>query len=785
MFSNNNSNSLRPNLLEEGENGLTNGSSSDMMDISDDDGREGWDNKMQFFMGVISYAVGFGNVWRFPFLLQKNGGGAFLIPYLIVGMMVIEGVPLFLIELGIGQKLRTGPVGVWNAIHPYLGGVGVSAAIVSYLVSLYYNVILTWVFYYLFKSFSFELPWINCPKLANGSNITECVQSSTPANYFWNREAINTSDSIGDFGGFTWHMTFCLIFAWSVIYLCVMRGIKSSGKVMYLTATFPYFVLTAFMFRSILLPGATDGLRYMITPDLSRLWEPDVWLDAATQIFYSMGLGFGGLIAFASYNPVKNNCKKDVLKMSLANLLTSLYTAFVIFCVLGYMGRKNFNSCIEKDMSLILKVAPGLYKNMEEINGNITMEEFTSYMQFDFRDSKFSEIINHPSYKKCELGDIISEAAEGTGLAFVVFTEAISQFPFPPFWAILFFLMLMMLGLGSMFGTLEGVITSLNDAKMIKLSQPMLSYWVSMFDHFAGTYALMCVAFFEVVAVIYVYGCDNFVRDLQYMCDEQIGNFWKITWRFISPVIMFVIFVASIFKSFTKVPEYSAYDASTTHQHLEPYPTWALFIAFGLVVIAMAPVPFIWFVRKFKIWSVEADIPVASKCLGATASTTYMLRSEMSFNRILESANAAELRNIGKNGRNMGRNGHIGGGSAPVSSKHKHQTHDFDYHQLPYNNQHHTWHSGNAPPKHKYAQSSDTDLPSATKSVDTTNKKRKGNGNSSTGNSLSNSINKANKAFLADGFVPRSNTLSAQHSMDLEKQQQKSWTRNRHKSFEK
>uniref|UniRef100_A0A915P6L8 Sodium-neurotransmitter symporter n=1 Tax=Meloidogyne floridensis TaxID=298350 RepID=A0A915P6L8_9BILA len=211
-----------------------------------------------------------------------------------------------------------------------------------------------------------------------------------------------------------------------------------------------------------------------------------------------------------------------------------------------------------------------------------------------------------------------------------------------------------------------------------------------MFDHFAGTYALMCVAFFEVIAVIYVYGCDNFVRDLQYMCDEQIGNFWKITWRFISPVIMFVIFVASIFKSFTKVPEYSAYDASTTHQHLEPYPTWALFIAFGLVVIAMAPVPFIWFVRKFRIWSVEADIP----------------------------------------------------------------------------------------------KGSDTDLPSATKSVDTTNKKRKGNGNSSTGNSLSNSINKAKKAFLADGFVPRSNTLSAQHSMDLEKQQQ-SWTRNRHKSFEK
>ncbi|KIH62113.1 hypothetical protein ANCDUO_07608 [Ancylostoma duodenale] len=81
--------------------------------------REQWDNKTQFYMGVISYAVGLGNVWRFPYLCQKNGGGAFLIPYVI--MMILLGLPLFLIELGIGQRLRTGPMGVWNAIHPYLG----------------------------------------------------------------------------------------------------------------------------------------------------------------------------------------------------------------------------------------------------------------------------------------------------------------------------------------------------------------------------------------------------------------------------------------------------------------------------------------------------------------------------------------------------------------------------------------------------------------------------------------------------------------------------------------
>uniref|UniRef100_A0A914IAH5 Transporter n=1 Tax=Globodera rostochiensis TaxID=31243 RepID=A0A914IAH5_GLORO len=721
-------------------------SSDDVMDASEDDGREGWDNKMQFFMGVISYAVGFGNVWRFPFLLQKNGGGAFLIPYLI--MMIIEGVPLFLIELGIGQRLRMGSVGpplwcptLWRCIT------------------------------------IFELPWSSCPTLQDGvTPVMECANSTSPTNYFWNRQAIDTTDSIGDFGGFNWKMTGYLVFSWFLIYLCVMKGIKSSGKVMYVTATFPYVVMTMFLFRSIMLEGATDGLRYMITPNLYRLSEPEVWLEAATQIFYSMGLGFGGLIAFASYNPLKNNVKKDVLKMSVANLLTSLYTAFVIFCVLGYMGRKNFDRCIEKDMSLILKVQPGLFRNMEEVRGNISVDEFTDYMRYDFRETKFSEIVHHPSYQKCELGHIIAQAAEGTGLAFVVFTEAILQFPFPPLWAILFFMMLLMLGLGSMFGMLEGVITSLNDAKMIPLSKPILAailctsacmiglvfttqagqYWVSLFDQFAGSYALMCVAFFEIIAVIYVYGCDRFVRDLQYMTNEPVGLYWTITWRFISPVIMVVIFVASVFKSFSDVPKYSAYDSTTTHQHNVPYPTWALFIAFGLVVTSMASVPFIWFVRKFKIWRVEPDIPVASKCLGSTPSTTYMLRSDLSFNQILESR-GSELQNIGKGGQ---RNGTVsgGGGSAPVSAKHhRHHngTNDPNY------NNHHTWHSSNAPPRgwrqQQRKKGSDTDLSPAVTNADS-DKMRKQT-QTSTGRKKS----LAEDGRGEDGLGPRSERQEEKH----------------------
>lgn len=117
----------------------------------DDPDRAAWSGKMQFFLSIIGYSVGLGNIWRFPYLCQQNGGGAFLIPFAI--MLVLEGVPLFLIELGIGQRMRLGSLGVWNTIHPWLGGIGISSCIVTLFVALYYNVIITWCFFYLFNSF--------------------------------------------------------------------------------------------------------------------------------------------------------------------------------------------------------------------------------------------------------------------------------------------------------------------------------------------------------------------------------------------------------------------------------------------------------------------------------------------------------------------------------------------------------------------------------------------------------------------------------------------------------
>ena len=154
--------------------------------------------------------------------------GAFLIPYFL--SLFLLGIPLFFLELAIGQSLRQGSVGVWNAIHPYLGGVGYACVVVCLLVGMYYNMIIAWCFYYLFASFQDPLPYSNCPRLDNGTLLEECHEAGR-TQYYWYRKALDVTPTIDESGGLVWHLVLVLLVAWIVVFLCMMRGVQSAGKV--------------------------------------------------------------------------------------------------------------------------------------------------------------------------------------------------------------------------------------------------------------------------------------------------------------------------------------------------------------------------------------------------------------------------------------------------------------------------------------------------------------------------------------------------------------------------
>uniref|UniRef100_A0A8C6WIG8 Solute carrier family 6 member 5 n=1 Tax=Neogobius melanostomus TaxID=47308 RepID=A0A8C6WIG8_9GOBI len=536
--------------------------------------RGNWSNKLDFILSMVGYAVGLGNVWRFPYLAFQNGGGedlqAFLIPYLT--MLGIAGIPIFLLEVSLGQFASQGPVSVWKCI-PALQGCGIAMLIISVLIAIYYNIIMCWTLYYLFASLKGALPWATCRNewntleckdkdmLALGKSphayTLHCFQANNSQEHlgqtrvrmgFCRYNVLHISKGIEYPGDLRWPLAGCLFLAWIIVYASLAKGIKSSGKVVYFTATFPYVVLVILLFRGVTLPGAGDGILYFITPKWEKLNDAKVWKDAATQIFFSLSAAWGGLITLSSYNKFHNNCYRDTVIVTCTNSATSIFAGFVIFSVIGFMAHE-------------LKVP------IEQV------------------------------------------ADEGPGIAFVVYPEALTRLPLSPFWAIIFFLMLLTLGLDTMFATIETIVTSVSDefpkylrkhkplftlvccAAFFLLGLPMITesgmYMLQLVDTFAASYSLVIIAIFELVGISYLYGLQRFCEDIEMMIGFQPNRFWRVCWAFVTPTILTGILFLSLYQ--WKVMTYEDYT----------YPNWSMVMGWLMVICSVIWIPIMFFIKMY------------------------------------------------------------------------------------------------------------------------------------------------------------------------------------------
>lgn len=321
------------------------------------------------------------------------------------------------------------------------------------ITNFFYCRIIGWAVYYFIASFSYELPWEKC---GNPWNTISCLAVDVPSNftnttspareYFeWDYcrfKMFNELPYINDFcfnrrnvleqyksngleymGPVKPTLAICVFGVFVLVYFSLWKGVKSTGKAVWVTALAPYVVLIALLFRGVTLPGASEGIRYYLTPEWEKLKNTKVWIDAASQIFFSLGPGFGTLLALSSYNKFNNNCYRDALLTSSINCLTSFLAGFVIFSVLGYMAH-------------IQNVG------IDEVGLEVWRRFFNVWHSFHYFET---------SYK------------QGPGLVFIVYPEAISLMSGSTFWSIIFFLMLITLGLDSTFGGLEAMITALCD----------------------------------------------------------------------------------------------------------------------------------------------------------------------------------------------------------------------------------------------------------------------------------------------------------------------------------
>ena len=216
-----------------------------------------WSNQCEFLLSAVGYAVGLGNVWRFPYLAYENGGGSFLVPYVI--MLFFAGLPLFFMELAIGQYSGLGPTKVFGRMAPIFQGLGFSMVSGTFFVCIYYNMIIAWTLFYMVSGFtSSELPWANCSndssKHCHTGNITAEDKKNDifvvgPEEDFFNNALLGLDKDIHDWkhvGGFRWQLIVSLFSAWTIVCLCLIKGVQSSGKVVYFTGKLLIFLLDSF-----------------------------------------------------------------------------------------------------------------------------------------------------------------------------------------------------------------------------------------------------------------------------------------------------------------------------------------------------------------------------------------------------------------------------------------------------------------------------------------------------------------------------------------------------------
>ncbi|HIK45855.1 MAG TPA: sodium-dependent transporter [Leptolyngbyaceae cyanobacterium M65_K2018_010] len=444
--------------------------------------RQQWSSKTVFVLAAVGSAVGLGNVWRFPYLAGRYGGGAFLIPYLLA--FVLMATPLLILELAIGQRMQRGPIKSLRQMHPAFGGIGLIAVISAFLVVAYYAVVMAWCLIYLIRSLG--VAW-----------------ADDPQGYFFG-QVLQISDGVGQWGGFNLPILAALVAVWLAIYFCIWQGPKSVGKVVLYTVPLPVVVMAVLFLRSLTLPGFWQGWRLYLTPVWSAMLSPEVWTAAAAQAFLTLSVAFAIMLTYASYKQPNEDIVKSSWTTAIADLAISLFAGFVVFAVLGYMAWTTSSTVEEVTTSgpgLAFVVFPQALSLMP-LPGLFSALFFFMLLTLGI-DSAFS-LVEPAIAAWLDL----KPGTKGTHIAG---------------WACL-----AAFAVGTLYTTRAGL------------------YFLDIVDHFVTTYNAIVVALGMAILGGWVFGAEALRRYVNEVSDWQVGRWWNISIKWVVPIVLAILLATQL-----------------------------------------------------------------------------------------------------------------------------------------------------------------------------------------------------------------------------------------------
>ena len=441
--------------------------------------RDAFNSRMLFIFAAIGSAVGLGNIWRFPYVAYESGGGAFLIPYLFA--LLTAGIPLLWLFFGLGHRFRGSAPMVFRRLHPKAEIIGWFQTGVAAFIGLYYAVILAWAGLYIFKSFN--KGW-----------------GDDPSSYFAND--FLESDQLGDGGLFSgnvvWPILIAMIVMWviaiAVLALNVSAGIGRVGMIFIPILVVLFIIL---VIRALFLDGAATGLDALFSPDWSALTDSSVWIAAYGQIFFSLSIGFGIMITYASYLKPRTNLTATGLVTGFANSAFEVLAGIGVFAALGFMA----------------------------VQQSVPVDEV---------------------------------AESGIGLSFMAFPAIINEMPAGGLFGVLFFGSLFIAGITSLISIIEVVISAVADkisvprqrvAILVGVPMAIVScvifststglMAVDIVDKFTNNIGIVFCAILATVVIAYVLRrTAEMQRHLNAVSSFKVGAIWKTCAFIITPIVL-------------------------------------------------------------------------------------------------------------------------------------------------------------------------------------------------------------------------------------------------------
>jgi len=440
-------------------------------------------------MAAIGSAVGLGNVWRFPYVCFENGGGAFLIPYLVA--LFTAGIPLMILEFSIGHWARGAPPEALKKINKKWEWVGWFSVILPFTVALYYIVIMSWCFSYMV--YALDLRW------------------GLSANSFFTNFLGDTGNP-AIFGNISFPVLIGLIALWLTVFIILYKGVKRIGKVVALTVPIPTILLIILTIRGLTLPGAVEGISYYLTPNFTSLLDANVWLAAYAQIFFSIGVAQGIIITYASFLKKKSDISNNAFIISLADAGTSFLAGFTVFSVVGYLAA-------QKGISI--------HALGEQIAGpNLTFVTYpTAISLLPFAAAFFGVIF------------FIALLTFGIDSAFSMI-EPISE-SIHNKWRIT---KTKVVGLICLFGFFLSLLFTMGNGLHL----------LDIFDHFIANFGLVIVGLLECILFGWFFSLKKLRNHANKTSDIKIGIWWDILIKYVIPFVLGIILIITIFENITK-----------------------------------------------------------------------------------------------------------------------------------------------------------------------------------------------------------------------------------------